>query len=99
MLSKLSTLNKQELAEISAVLGIKPHALQSLQFVKMFCLEGRVHGSLLEEFKTDSLDDMFKMFARKISSGEDMRLPSQIEAANKEPKKKKGQGDIRFGKI
>ena len=99
MLSKLNLLNKQELAEISAVLGIKPHALQSLHWVKMFCLEGRVHGPLLENFKADKLDQMFKDQANKISSGQDLRLSSQIEAVNKESKNPKRTGDARFGKL
>jgi hypothetical protein len=100
MLSKINVLTKQELAEISAVLGIKPHAVQSLQWVKMFCLEGRVHGSLLEDYKADSLEQMFKDCAKKIHSGEDLRLTSQIEAANREKTKgTKKLGDARFGRL
>ena len=100
MLSKLNTLNKQEIAEISAVLGIKPHSFQSLHWTKMYCLEGRVDGSLLENFKQDKLEQMFKDMAKKITSGDDLRLPSQIQAAEKEAKNpKKNKGDARFGKL
>ena len=99
MLTQLSSLNKQSTTELCSVLGIKPHCHQSLMWTKMFCVEGRVPASLFESFKSDEIDKMLKDFASKISNGEDMRLASQILAANKEPKVKKRTGDARFGKI
>lgn len=90
MLGRHTTLSKEERTALSSSLGIKPHITQSLQWTRMWCLEGRIPTGLLEGFDLAKVEQMFKDFAKKIEDGVEMRNPSQLISPKNKGKKYRG---------